>query len=74
MAASLFEKLNAGFADLPIVAGANVFVTSDYQKAIGLQERQTERRLKWLLEEGKVQRVRTRRNGRVVPAWRYLGK
>lgn len=72
--ASLFEKMNAGFADLPIVTGANVFVVSEYAEAIGLRERQTRTRLQQLLTQGKVQKVRTRRNGRVVPAWKYLGR
>ena len=70
----LFEKLNADFVDLPIVTGPKVFVSSEYAKAIGLAESQTWRRLQKLLQEGKVQKVRTRRNGRIVPAWNYLGK
>lgn len=74
MAISIFEKLNAGFNDLPIESGPNVFITTDYAKAISMSSAQALRRLTRLVEDGKVQKVRTRRNGRVVSAWKYVGK
>lgn len=69
-----FEKLNADFSDLPIISGPNVFFAADYQEAIGLQRAQTITRLQRLLKEGKVRKVRARRDGRVLPAYEYLGK
>ncbi|HEY6766595.1 MAG TPA: hypothetical protein VI386_17685 [Candidatus Sulfotelmatobacter sp.] len=70
---SLFDKINSGFSEPPLATGPNVFITSEYAAAIGLSEPQTFRRVKQLLAEGKVARVRVRRNGRVVPGWKYVG-
>jgi hypothetical protein len=69
----LLEKLNAGFKDLPISAGPKVFFASEYQEAIGLQRAETTRRLRSLLSQGKIRKVRARRDGRVLPAYEYVG-
>lgn len=71
---TIFEKINAGFADLPVVNGPRVFRTADYAKAIGLSQRTASNRINRLLEEQKVRRVRTRLNGKIVPAMEYIGK
>ena len=67
-----FEKLNAGFNDLPIVTGAKVFTSSEYAAAVDIQPRTVRERLQKLLVEQRVRKVRTRRGGRIVPAWEYL--
>lgn len=69
----LFEKLNAGFKDAPIASGPNVFTAADYGTAIGLQPAQTLRRINLLLKQGKVRKVRARRDGRLLTAYEYLG-
>lgn len=70
----LFEKLNAGFKDTPIISGPNVFFASDYGEAIGLQRPQTLKRIGDLLKQGKVRKVRARRDGRLLTAYEYMGK
>lgn len=70
----MFEKLNAGFADLPIIAGPNVFFAVDYEKSIGLKRMETLKRIGKLIEQGKVRKVRARRDGRLLTAYEYLGK
>jgi Fic family protein len=70
-----FEKLNARFNDVPVVRGANVFTTAEYSAATGgLNARTARERLQKLQAEGLVQKVRTRRNGKVVPAWEYISR
>lgn len=59
---------------LPVVYGPRVFTASEYAKATGLKPRSIRERLHNLAEEGKVERVRTKRDGKIVRAWRYLGK
>ena len=70
--AQLLEKLNAAFPQAPIVAGPNVFTAVVYAEAVGLQGAQTRARLRLLEQKGKVQKVRTRRNGKIVSAWNYI--
>jgi hypothetical protein len=68
-----FGKLSSG-AELPIASGVNVFLRSEYQAHIGTQHYQALVRLNRLAAEGKVRRVRTKRNGRLVQAWEYIAK
>jgi hypothetical protein len=72
--AQLLEKLNAAFPQAPIVAGDNVFTTAEYGEAVGLQRAQTLVRLGRLEQRGEIKKVRTRRDGRIMPAWLYVGK
>lgn len=73
-AKTVFDKLNENFIEAPIVVGANVFTTVEYRDAVGLRDSQTLRRLKALEKDSKVRKVRTRREGRLVSAWEYIGK
>lgn len=70
----LFEKLNAGFVDLPIKSGPNVFFAGDYGDAVGLRRNETLKRINKLIAEGKVRKVRARRDGRLLTAYEYVGK
>lgn len=71
----LFAKMNAGFSDLPLASGENVFTAVEYGEALGLRpgSGQVQSRLRRLLNEGKVRKVRTRLNGTTIRAWQYLG-
>jgi len=70
---TVFDKLNAGFNDLPVASGPNVFLREEYQKASAISRQYANARLKTLLESGEVRRVRTKRGGRLVQAWEYIG-
>lgn len=70
---SLFDKVNAGFDSLPMATGKKVFLAADYAKHIQRSARIARERLQRLVTEGKVRRVLTKRDGRVVPAWEYIG-
>ncbi len=70
---TVFEKL-ANANDLPIVHGANVFLRSEYQAHLGVNTAHAGARLRQLAAEGKVRKVRTRRAGKLVAAWEYVGK
>ena len=59
--------------DLPVAKGPNVFMRSDYEKESGVGPRQARERLARLASDGLVRRVRTSRNGKLVPAWEYIG-
>lgn len=67
-----FEKLSGGFVDTPIVSGPNVFLRSEYQAAIGISSAYAGDRLRSLVAAGKIRKVRTRRDGRLVSAWEYV--
>ena len=71
----LFEKMNASCGDLPLASGPNVFFAADYEKAVGIKRAQAVVRIRQLISQGKVRRVRARRPGdaRALPAYEYLG-
>lgn len=70
---NVFDKLNAGFNDLPVASGPNVFLREEYQQSSGISRQYASARLKTLLGSGEVRKVRTKRDGRLVQAWEYIG-
>lgn len=74
MAKSIFQEIESHFSDLPLVRTKNVFLRSEYQQESGLSTSYAAARLKRLMNEGLVRRVRTIRGGKITQAWEFLGK
>ena len=73
-AKSIFEKLNAALSDLPTVSGPNIFTSPEYAKGAGIGGSTARERLRRLVGEGVVRRVNTRRDGKLVSGWEFLGE
>lgn len=71
----LFQRINetSGTNTAPFAEGPNVFNAEDYAKAIGIAICTARLRIRKMVDKGEIRRVRTRKNGSIVPAFEYLG-
>ena len=70
----VFQKLGQHIPEMPIASGDNVFTSREYADYLGFNLRPAQDRIKRLQREGRIRQVRTKRAGKLVPAWEYVSK